>query len=356
MSCVFKKHLQTILPIVAISVVCILIISKSASASDGVRQALSICANVIIPSLFPFMVFSAFVIKSGIYTKIGKIIGKPIGYIFNLPPLTAGAIIMGFIGGYPIGLSMTAQLFQLGVIDEKQAQRLACFNVNAGPAFIIAAVGEAIYISKNIGYILLASVLLSSLTIGIALGIISRIKDGKSKNKAFSGERTGLINAFVSATESASKSMFSVCSWIITFGVVIEFIKNLPLTKDWLTLLCGIVEVTSGCSSAAGVFPVYITAVFIAFGGFCIFFQILPNVKTTGLKIRTFLLSRIAAATLSGVYCKLLTLIFPISSEVFSNNVNTLPQNFSVSIPTTICLVITCAFLIFEVDRNKKIC
>ena len=316
---IIKRYFQAILPTAAAAVTLLLIISRSAIASDGIRQAIAICASVIIPSLFPFMVFSTFVVKSGAYAKIGRIIGSPVRLLFNLPPCASGAVIIGLLGGYPIGTSMAAHLFRIGAIDKSQARRLACFSVNAGPAFIISAVGEAIYQSKEIGYILFASVMLSSITIGASLGIISRIKGECINDKKLSHQKAGFINAFVSATESASKSMLSICVWVVTFSITIAFIKQLPLSSSQTTILCAITEVTSGCTMAAGSLPICATAAFISFGGVCVLFQILPNVREIGMKLRGLLLSRLISAALSFIYCKLILLIFPISSQVFSN-------------------------------------
>ena len=356
MLAVFKKCYQSILPVVATSVVCLLIISKSSEASNGIINGLKICSNVIIPSLFPFMVFSTFVVKSGIYLKIGRTIGTPLGFIFNLPQCSAGAIIMGFLGGYPVGISMTAQLFNLGAINKTQAARMALFSVNAGPAFIISAVGGVMYQSKEVGYILFTSVLLSSLTIGIATGVFSRIKGEKITKKLKAENSESLSSSFVSATENASRAILSICVWVVTFSALISFAKLLPLPQKISILLYGVLEVTSGCSLSVGVFSIPVTAALISFSGFCIFFQILPHLKTIGLKFHMFLFSRIVCSALSFIYCMVLTKIFPCSAEVFNNSVTPLAKSFSISIPTTICLILTCIVLIFEVDRKKKIC
>lgn len=353
---VLKRQFQNLLPVMASGIVCLLIISKSAVASQGIINGLKICVNVIIPSLFPFMVFSSFVVKSGIYLKIGKLFGKPIRLIFNLPSYASGAVIMGFIGSYPIGISMTAELLEMGAIEEKQARRMALFSVNAGPAFIISAVGESIYQSKSVGYVLFASVILSSLTVGVVTGIFSRIKGEKIIEKSSAQKSEKLSTAFVSATESASRAILSICVWVVTFGAIIAFVKSLEITNDLSIIFCGILEVTSGCTMAAGVFSISVTAFFISFSGFCIFFQLMPNLKKIGLKLHLFLLSRVTCAVLSLGYCTLLTRIFPNSVQVFSNGITPLVQSFSVSIPTTICLIATCVVLIFDVDRKKKMC
>ena len=356
MLAVFKRCYQNILPVIATATVCLLIISKSGEASSGIINGLKICSGVIIPSLFPFMVFSAFVIKSGTYIKIGKIIGRPINLAFNLPRCSSGAVIMGFLGGYPIGISMTSELLKLGAIEKREAKRLALFSVNAGPAFVISAVGGVIYQSKNIGIILFASVVLSSLTIGIFMGIYSRIKGEKATEKTILKSNTTIPVAFVSATESAARAILSICVWVVTFSAVISFVKLLSIPNEASILLCGALEVTSGCSMSVGVLPIGVTAALISFSGFCIFFQILPHLKNIGIKFSVFFLSRIVCAILSFIYCTALTKIFPCSSEVFSNSVTPLAKSFSISIPTTICLILTCVVLIFEVDRKKKIC
>lgn len=352
---ILKKHFMSVLPLAASTVACLMIISKSDIASEGIINGLKICYSVIIPSLFPFMVFSTFVIKSGIYIRLGKILGKPIKLIFNLPACSSGAVIMGFIGGYPIGINITAELLELGAIEENQAKRLALFSVNAGPAFVVSAIGGVIYQSKSIGCILLASTLLSSVTIGVIAGIISRIKGEKVTEKAILKQHEKFLSAFVSSTESGARAILSICMWVVTFGAIISFTKSLPISKELSVLLCGILEVTSGCTLCVGVFPLAATAAMISFSGFCIFFQLMPCIKKIGLKFSSFVLSRIACAALSFIYCTALTKIFPNSVQVFSN-ASAITQSFSVSIPAIICLVATCIVLIFDVDRTKKMC
>ena len=44
----------------------------SRDVSQGIISSLKTCLNVIIPSLFPFMVVSGIIISSGLYAKLGK--------------------------------------------------------------------------------------------------------------------------------------------------------------------------------------------------------------------------------------------------------------------------------------------
>lgn len=351
-----KAQIKSLMPVAACIVACLTIISSSSVISQGIIGGLETCLNVIIPTLFPFMIFSSFVVKSGIYLKIGRIFGKPIGWIFNLPPQTSGVIIMGFIGGYPIGLTMTAKLFEAGAIEEHHAKRMALFCVNAGPAFIISAVGGVMYQSKDVGLILFASVVLASLTVGVAVGIFSKIKGEKAKSKRLYRDGVGIASALVSATESSARAMLSICVWVVVFGAIISYVRSFELPNEISTILCGLLEVTSGCSASVGSMPLSVVAAFISFSGLCIFFQLLPLIRQIGLRASSFLLSRIVCACLSFIYCQALTRLFPGSVQVFSNIAAPLAQGFSVSIPATICLILTCIVLIFDVDRKKKMC
>ena len=51
-----------------------------------------------MPSLFPFMVLSSFIIHSGISKFIGKLLQPVIQFLFYLPGSAGSVIIMSMIG------------------------------------------------------------------------------------------------------------------------------------------------------------------------------------------------------------------------------------------------------------------
>ncbi len=111
---------------------------------NGASSGISYCLYTLVPSLFPFMVLSSFIIHSGISKFIGKLLQPVIQFLFYLPGSAGSVIIMSMIGGYPVGARGCMSLLEQGAITQKQAQRMLYFCVNAGPAFIISVVGSTI--------------------------------------------------------------------------------------------------------------------------------------------------------------------------------------------------------------------
>ena len=75
---------------------------------EGMRRGPAICATVMIPSLFPFLILSDFVAR----TQVGRMLERPLGgvakHLYHCPPQLAPAILMSWIGGYPAGARVLA--------------------------------------------------------------------------------------------------------------------------------------------------------------------------------------------------------------------------------------------------------
>ena len=143
---------------------------------NGAANGISFCLYTLVPSLFPFMVLSSFIIHSGISKFIGKLLQPVIQFLFYLPGSAGSVIIMSMIGGYPVGARGCISLLEQGAITQKQAHRMLYFCVNAGPAFIISVVGGTLLQNALIGLLLFFSQIAAMMVIGITLGIIARFK------------------------------------------------------------------------------------------------------------------------------------------------------------------------------------
>lgn len=75
----------------------------SSAAAESVRQNIKICLDILVPSLFPFMFLSVFIVKSGLADFLGKKLEPLFRRIFKLPGSACGAMLTSFIGGYPAG-------------------------------------------------------------------------------------------------------------------------------------------------------------------------------------------------------------------------------------------------------------
>lgn len=142
------------------------------TAAAGISDGLLLCARVIIPSLFPFLAISAFLSKSGVGDKIGQMLSPLTRKALHVPDAAGCAVIMGMLGGYPVGGKMIAELCREEKINRREARRLFLYCVNPGPAFAISAVGASVLRNRQSGLLLFVSLIISSMFIGIISGII----------------------------------------------------------------------------------------------------------------------------------------------------------------------------------------
>ncbi len=313
----------------------------------GVSDGLRICAAAIIPSLFPFMVISDFVIRSGLADLAGRFINPVTRLFFRLPGSAGCAVVMSMLGGYPVGAKMTAQLLEDGSINRNQAKRMMLFCVNAGPAFVIGTVGTVIFSSRKAGIILYLSMIVSSLIMGFASRFFSGNEiDIKIKTPEF---RSGV---FSQSVMQGVNSTLMLCAWLLLFSCVGSYLKKLPDGIAQYTNL--ITEVTGACISACGRYPVSIQALIMGWSGICVHCQLLPSIKETQVKYLHFVVSRIVHGALSATVADFLFRIFPCETDVFSTGTEVLPEIYSVSVPAAISTVILSAMLIAELTALIK--
>ena len=64
------------------------------AASQGVRDGLTLCGQVVIPSLFPFLALSSFLVQSGLAQRAGHLLEPITKLLFRLPGAAGSAILM----------------------------------------------------------------------------------------------------------------------------------------------------------------------------------------------------------------------------------------------------------------------
>lgn len=145
------------------------------------RDGLTLCYNVIIPSLFPFFVLSALVVDLGLAGHLGRALEGIMRPLFNVPGACAPALALGFVGGYPVGARTALQLYQKGMCTKTEAERLLAFCNNSGPAFILGVVGAGVFASSKVGVLLY----LAHAAASVCVGLVFRFyKAGKRRGRA----------------------------------------------------------------------------------------------------------------------------------------------------------------------------
>ena len=293
--------------------------SKAVSAS--MTQALKLCVQVLLPSLFPFFVLSSMFISTGVIQRLSTRLEKPFQWLFGLPGSFGAALLLGAAGGYPVGAKTIATLYQQGQCSKRDAEKALRFCNNAGPAFLISAVGASLLQDPHAGLNLYAVHVLSALIIGF----IYRKNTDHVKYNGITADHmrsTATISLFSRAVTDAFSSFLNVSAFVLIFSVISTMLQQLPLIDSlhylpgggilWYGLLAGFLELTSGVACLTqGVLPSSILLPALSFlcgwGGCSVQFQTISLLHDAGLSCRQYLKSKllqgILAALITGMIC-----------------------------------------------------
>lgn len=319
---------------------------------SGITNGLQICFYTIIPSLFPFMVISSYIVKSEIFSPVFKLFSPITKFLFRQPDFTTSVILFSMIGGFPIGLKMINEFYEKEKITENEAKRLSLFCMNAGPSFIITALGVNMFKNVKIGIIIYFSLCLSS----VILGIVSRFFTDK-KTKSPSPQRKTLVYSSLSASVSDGlQGLLNICAWIVLFSALTECLNVFTINKTGLAIISSLIEISNGCINSVGKIPIPLFSLFIGFGGLCVHCQVSGYMKMCKIRYIWFLSGRIAHGVLSAITTHIILIFSPVDADVFANAEAFVPASFSVSLPTFVMLMIMCIIMIFDIDRKRKLC
>lgn len=208
------------------------------TAEAGVR----LCLGSVIPALFPFMVVSSLLMSMG----FGEWLSGPLSglmALYGIDGAGASALVLGLLGGYPLGARTAAELYRGQLLSKEETTRLLSFCNNVNPAFLITVLGTGVFGSFQAGLWLWLIHVAAALITGLILsGSHRRQRPAKNfRRAAFRAEKLSV--AMVSAAESASKGTLKVCAFVLTFSILARPCQSLGGTGG--ILLSGLLELFS---------------------------------------------------------------------------------------------------------------
>lgn len=180
------------------------------------RGALSLCLELIMPSLFPFFVLSGLLNRLGLPALLGRLLSPLAGRIFHVSGPGASAFFIGITGGYPMGASYIADMLERGQVNGAEASRLLSFCNNSGPAFIVGAVGAGVFHSASVGLLLYLIHILAAIIAGVLLRPRKAINFSPCAQAAAESIKTALPEA----VRQSVVSTLNVCGFVVCFTVL----------------------------------------------------------------------------------------------------------------------------------------
>lgn len=315
----------------------------SSSNLIAAKNGLSLWANSVVPSLFPFFVATELLSKTDIPRILGKFLNNFMRPFFNVGGEGSFALIMGIISGYPVGAKIATGFRKNNILPKEECERLLSFTNNSGPLFIIGTVGISMFGNSTIGLLLLITHILACLTVGFLFRFwkcsnnsnysISSTHIEKPKYKiSFSSLGEALADSITSATST----ILMIGGFVVIFSVIISIFKvsniinvfsnllspafsifNIPNTLI-SPLIIGFLEITNGISLIASVkikeisLSIIFTAFLLGIGGLSILLQVFSIVSKTDLSIKPYILGKLLHGILAAFYTFLFIQFFPV--------------------------------------------
>ena len=312
----------------------LMLILDTNAALRGAVQGIELCLGVVVPSLLPFFVLSMLLTSCLNGTNLRLL--RPLGRLCGIPAGAESLLMVGLMGGYPVGAQAVAAAYRDGQLSEATAKRLLGFCSNAGPAFIFGIVACK-FSEFWIPWALWGIHIISSLAVGCIL-------PGKK-----SEEIQLLRNAPVSmplALRSSISVLSTVCGWIILFRVIIAFLQRWIM---WLLpdagqiTLIGLLELSNGCCELELIentgLRLVICSGLLAFGGLCVTMQTASTCGTLGLGM--YLPGKLMQTVISTLLAYLVQL--------------TLPDEHRILIPAALIFLIPGTLTLFAVILKKRV-
>lgn len=98
----------------------VLLIKNASSAIRYASDAIDLCLEMIVPTLFPFFICSGILIYSGFCELLAKAFQFCMYPLFRISPVGSSAFILGIVSGYPLGAVTAGELYANNYISKNR--------------------------------------------------------------------------------------------------------------------------------------------------------------------------------------------------------------------------------------------
>ncbi|MBE6900058.1 MAG: hypothetical protein E7479_05260 [Ruminococcaceae bacterium] len=339
---------------------CVILLLNGENLSEGIRKGLHLCSFSVIPALFPFMALSVFICKSEAADFLSGFL-KPIAKLLKIPAVCCGVFPAAIFGGYPAAAKCISDLVSEGLLDRKTAAKMLCYCVNAGPPFLVSAIGSAVFGNIKIGFLLFAAQILSSAILAASLSVFTKKTDFFEYPEKI--RRKSNASCAVESVISAAESCFRMCAFIIISCGVLEIVFNgaffrfaseNPVLK---ALFSGFFEVTAGalsCGEIEGFNAVIAAGAIASFSGISVVLQVAAVTEESKIPLFPFVLSRFFHAGISAGILWIFLSFFGEAVSVFSVKGGSYEAVLSASAPAAVSLLCMAALFLLSIVPPKS--
>lgn len=340
----------------------ILLVKKAPNAIVYASDALNICFEMIVPSLFPFFICSGILIYSGFCEILAKAFQFCMYPLFRISPAGSSAFILGIVSGYPLGAITAGELYANSYLSKTEAERLLAFCNNSGPLFILGSVGIAIYTNIRYGIALYVAHILAALTVGILFRFYGRNRHSAPPTRMTSPDRS-VGEIFDIALQNGIRNILTVCGAVLFFSVLSRLVLDiLPLSGYASAIISGLLEFVTGTVKISGLtIPVaqklVLTSIIVGFAGISVHAQVMAVIAKYHLSLAPYIIGKALHGIIAGLYMFIYLHFNPITTAVFEPSMGRSFASASafetVTAVAVVCLCVVCALGLYVREYKK---
>ncbi len=283
---------------IGIVILFVIMLVSPKAVFTGASEGLLLWFQIILPTLFPFLLITNLLMTTGNMHLISSAFGTILTRIFHVSQNGSFAVVTGFLCGYPMGAKTAADLAVSGYISKKEGQYLLSFCNNSSPVFILNFV-----VWKTLGN---DALLVPTLVILIISPVIVSFFTRKNCSfynlkKVCHSKTAWSFQEVDNCIMDSFETLVKVGGYIILFSVLLSLFESLPMQIPTLHAFLPLLEITNGLVLLREMrLPLNILYPAIlgltSFGGFCAAAQTQCMVHKAGFPILPYIAQKLAAA------------------------------------------------------------
>ncbi len=298
-----------------IIVLLVLIISLPKISMDAAKKGLLLWFNVIIPTLFPFILISNMIVHSNLIYFFNRLLNSLMSKLFLLPGTAGYGLLAGLLCGYPVGAKITTDLYNQKNITLKQAQYMMTFCNNASPMFVIGFIATGLIKTPSLGLMILIAIYSSNLLTAWIYQVLyaSHLNTFKESYTILQKKRDTIsFKLLDSSLMDTITLIVKIGGYIIFFSIILSCLSLVPLQTTLVhTFLLSTVELANGVellssSTYTMATKFVMLSTLTAFGGFSIYAQTASILSTTNISCKSYFISKI----INGIITFFIALLF----------------------------------------------
>lgn len=305
-----------------ILLITVLMVARASNSILYAKDALNMCFEMIVPTLFPFFICSSILIYSGFADVLARLFRFCMYPLFKVAPAGSGAFVLGIISGYPLGALTAGQLYESNYLSKVEAERLLAFCNNSGPLFILGSVGVAVYSNIKYGAVMYISHILAAVTVGIIFRFYGKNKHSSPPTR-MGTEKRSIGEIFNTSLQKSISSILTVCGAVMFFSVASRLIIDLmPIGGTIGAIVSGLAEFVTGTVKIAALdiptaTKLILTAAVVGFAGASVHAQVMAVIARYNLSLFPYILGKMLHGVISALYMALYFYFNPITEAVF---------------------------------------